>query len=334
MILDVTLRDGGFVNDFRTSSAQLEAYIQQSSNTPTGAIELGYCGGLPADHGSFVDAGPTLDLSPAQVARCVSLTTKQCAVMIHPGHTAPVDLKGLWSAGATLARLPIRPRESGEGAWKLAEQAKAVGLRVSINLILMSWWRADEMIATTTRARTVGADVVYLADTNSSATPTLVRRLVAQVLEVVGTTPVGYHGHDGMGLAVVNAHAALEAGATWIDTAMGGVGRGGGNLSLESWLFALGDRCSAAQVLNLLPTVHRAFNRPLSSTVWDRVCALLDLSPACGHEIERAANERGVGRNELAAHILHVDKLPRPLAASWLEKTLAVHPAEGLQCKR
>jgi len=84
------------------------------------------------------------------------------------------------------------------------------------------------------RALAGGADALTFADTTGMATP----RRVADLLAATGTG-VGLHLHDTRGTALVNAYAALEAGVTRYDTAVGGLGGSpfaagaGGNLATE-----------------------------------------------------------------------------------------------------
>ena len=84
------------------------------------------------------------------------------------------------------------------------------------------------------RARDSGSTTLTYADTTGMATP----RRVADLLAVTGTD-VGLHLHDTRGTALVNAYAALEAGVSRFDTAVGGVGGSpfaagaGGNLATE-----------------------------------------------------------------------------------------------------
>lgn len=70
----------------------------------------------------------------------------------------------------------------------------------------------------------LGAGLVTIGDTIGSGTPrtvgALFRRLIAEVPQI---TPVA-HFHDTRGTGIANCIAALEAGATHFDSAMGGVG--------------------------------------------------------------------------------------------------------------
>jgi hydroxymethylglutaryl-CoA lyase len=84
------------------------------------------------------------------------------------------------------------------------------------------------------RAMETGSTSVTYADTTGMATPRRVTDLLAET-----GTDVGLHLHDTRGTALVNAYAALEAGVTRFDTAVGGLGGSpfaegaGGNLATE-----------------------------------------------------------------------------------------------------
>lgn len=87
---------------------------------------------------------------------------------------------------------------------------------------------------------------ITVADTTGTATP---RRLevVAGALRRLGIERFGLHLHDTRGTALANALAAIDAGVTDFDTAVGGLGGSpfapgaGGNLATEQLVMMLGD---------------------------------------------------------------------------------------------
>jgi 2-isopropylmalate synthase len=87
-------------------------------------------------------------------------------------------------------------------------------------------------------ARTAGAGVLCLCDTNGG---TLTGRLVEAVAEVRKRFDgvIGIHTHNDSDMAVANAVAAVEAGATHVQGCMNGYGERCGNASLASILVNL-----------------------------------------------------------------------------------------------
>jgi homocitrate synthase len=83
-----------------------------------------------------------------------------------------------------------------------------------------------------------GVDRVGLADTVGVATPSQVHDLVSLVRRNVGCD-IEFHAHDDTGCAVANALAALQAGATHIDTTVLGIGERNGIVPLSSMMARL-----------------------------------------------------------------------------------------------
>ena len=93
--------------------------------------------------------------------------------------------------------------------------------------------------------RGAGTVDVVLADTLGQAHPRQVTELVGAVVEPAGDRRIVFHGHDTWGMGVPNTLAAVDAGATMVDAALGGLGGcpfapgASGNTSTEDVLFAL-----------------------------------------------------------------------------------------------
>ena len=84
------------------------------------------------------------------------------------------------------------------------------------------------------------ADEIVLADTIGAATPKPVRALVERIRK-----PVGAHLHNTRNTGFANAYAALEGGATTLDSSVGGLGgcpvapRATGNIATEDLVYML-----------------------------------------------------------------------------------------------
>jgi 2-isopropylmalate synthase len=89
----------------------------------------------------------------------------------------------------------------------------------------------DYAIATLRAAEEAGAAVLCLCDTNGGAMPEMVADAVARVRRDTSAT-IGIHTHNDCGLAVANAQAAVQNGATHVQGTMNGVGERCGNMDL------------------------------------------------------------------------------------------------------
>jgi len=105
----------------------------------------------------------------------------------------------------------------------------------------------------------LGVDRVGLADTVGVATPAQVSRLVSRLRATVACD-IEFHAHNDTGCAVANALAALEAGATHIDTTVMGIGERNGIVPLSGLiarLLTLQPELLDGYRLDLLPDLDR-----------------------------------------------------------------------------
>ena len=83
-----------------------------------------------------------------------------------------------------------------------------------------------------------GAAEVAVVDTIGVATPEGAAYLVGQAVDWL-EVPVHWHGHDDFGLATAAAVSAVQAGATWVQGTVNGMGERAGNASLLEVALAL-----------------------------------------------------------------------------------------------
>ena len=119
---------------------------------------------------------------------------------------------------------------------------------------------------------------VALADTIGVAVPAQVADLVGRVREAIGGLPIRVHLHNTRNTGIANAWAAVEAGASTLDAALGGIGgcpfapTATGNIATEDLLYLL-DRSGVASGYDLARTIDAAhwlageMGRPLPALV-------------------------------------------------------------------
>jgi len=116
-----------------------------------------------------------------------------------------------------------------------------------------------------------GASEVVVVDTLGIATPEAAAFLVGEVLDRVGhEVPVHWHGHDDFGLATAAAVSAVQAGATWVQGTVNGMGERAGNadlvevaLALEA-LYAIPTRLRLERVRELAAHVQELAGTPIA----------------------------------------------------------------------
>ena len=133
--------------------------------------------------------------------------------------------------------------------------------------------RADLEFARTAYVSAVeaGAAEVVVVDTLGIATPEAAAVLVTAVADRVGhAVPVHWHGHDDFGLATAAAIAAVQAGATWVQGTVNGMGERAGNadlveisLALEA-LYGIPTRLRLEQARELAGLVQDLSGTPLA----------------------------------------------------------------------
>ncbi|MDQ3659708.1 MAG: hydroxymethylglutaryl-CoA lyase [Actinomycetota bacterium] len=138
--------------------------------------------------------------------------------------------------------------ESIQAATRIIKRARDEGVRTTVTLAAAFGCpfegEVDPALVLDIGSRVVAAktDELLLADTIGVAVPGEVKRLVYEALRL--GLPVGVHLHDTRHTGIANAFAALDAGATVFDAAVGGIGgcpfapRATGNVCTEDLLYA------------------------------------------------------------------------------------------------
>lgn len=103
----------------------------------------------------------------------------------------------------------------------------------------------NRVIAIANDPRAEGAADIVICDTLGQAHPGQVSSLISRVVAETPQREIVFHGHDTWGAGVSNALAAVQAGASVVDGALGGLGGcpfapgASGNTATEDLLFAM-----------------------------------------------------------------------------------------------
>jgi len=144
--------------------------------------------------------------------------------------------------------------------------AKSHGCQVTVGAEDAS--RADEefLFDVALAAFELGAERLRYSDTVGILNPFTTFERISRVREKV-KGELEFHGHNDFGMATANALAAWEAGCSYIDVSVGGLGERAGNTSLEEFvrslqgLYGIAFDCKDKDLQALTRYVARAANR-------------------------------------------------------------------------
>lgn len=268
IILDCTLRDGGYYNSWNFPAAIVSKYLESMSAAGVEIVELGMRSLI--NTGFKGAAGYTTDeylhsiVVPSNLKVAVMINASEiigdralaeCLIDLFPREAidSPVDI----------VRIACHIHEF-ERALPAANWLKRQGYMVGFNLMQIADRSEQEVVALSKAASKYDLDALYFADSMGSMTPEHCRRIIGW-LKSHWNGALGIHTHDNMGLALQNTLAALDAGVTWLDATVTGMGRGPGNARTEELAIEIAARKGVQ--INLVPlmSVIRTYFQPLKN---------------------------------------------------------------------
>lgn len=252
-LLDVTLRDGGYCNDFQFDSQAARQIVQSLYKARLDYIEIGYRKG-PEKGAKGLGTTAVTD-------RAYMLSLREAApeaklvVMLHPHNIEERDLAELQEIGISMVRVCIRADRVEQGL-ATVRAAKQFGLLVSANFVRVTYLHPRTIAAYMQQAEAAGADLVYFADSNGNMVPEQVRQFT-QLFKIAVDVPVGFHAHNNLTLGLGNTLAAIDAGIDIVDASLRGMGRGAGNLSTEVYVSYL-ERMGVVHPYDLVEVLQAA----------------------------------------------------------------------------
>jgi len=234
MLLDCTLRDGGYYTNWNFNPQMVKDLIQALDLSKVDVIELGYKS--PIKGGKYrkcndrfiwdmlgyklpVHSKLAFMIDAKDFIKNGEIEYSLIDDVIHDSENSPFQI----------CRLAIKHSEI-EFAYSIGSYIKKKGYDLVVNLMGISLLNDDQIndFGVFAALRPLA---LYFADSYGNLTPTRTKELVGMFKEF--NVEVGVHTHDNLGLAFANCLSAMEEGATWIDGTLLGMGRGVGNVKTE-----------------------------------------------------------------------------------------------------
>ena len=250
IITDTTLRDGSHSVAHRFTINDVTRVVSALDSANVDIIEVGHGDGLAGSTANYgFSAVPEMDLIKAAVQ---SAKNSKIATLLLPGIGTVPDLEKVKDLGVKVIRVATHVTEA-DIAHEHIEVAKKMGFFVVGFLMMAHRAKTERVVEEAQKMESYGANVVYATDSAGALLPKGVKERISALKSAL-KIPVGFHSHNNLGLAIGNSLAAIEAGATYIDGSLGGLGAGAGNTPTEM-LVGVMERAGIDKNANFFKTI-------------------------------------------------------------------------------
>jgi 4-hydroxy 2-oxovalerate aldolase len=236
LISDPTLRDGNHAIRHQLTAQQIEDYCKfaEAANIPI--VEVGHGNGIGA---SSLLVGKAI-ISDEIMLTAARKILKKSKLGVHsiPGFaTIEKDLAKAVDLGVDVFRIASHCSEADitENHIKFIRKKN----RTAYGVLMMSHMiPVINLAEQALKMQEYGAEAIIIMDSAGNYLPSDVTERITAIKEKI-SIPVGFHGHNNLGMAIANSISAIEAGATILDGTARGFGAGAGNTQLEALVAVL-----------------------------------------------------------------------------------------------
>jgi len=249
LILDCTIRDGGYLNNWHFSKKMVKNLYRDISKSGIDFIEIGFRN-LPRD-----DTGIWYSVSDELLDELFSeIHGLPIALMIDYGKA---DISAIPLRNQSLVKMyrVACHKDKVLDTIKTCEQISAKGYQTSIQLMGIGGYAQKDFDLVIKPLRQSSLDYVYFADSYGSLLP----QDTAKYIQILKSTEkkIGFHAHNSLQLAFANTLEAINKNIDIVDATVFGMGRGSGNLVLETLITYLektldSKRYNSIPILNLI----------------------------------------------------------------------------------
>lgn len=302
LISDPTLRDGNHAVRHQLTRESFVSYCRAAEAAGVPIIEVGHGNGLGASS-LLVGECKLSDEEILSISRA-NLKLSKLAIHVIPGFcTIKSDLARAVDLGVDIFRVGAHCTEADITDRHIA-YARNSG-KVAYGVLMMSHMASPEiLLEEAKKMESYGAEAIVIMDSAGAYFPDDVTNRIITLVEGL-SIPVGFHGHNNLGMAVINSIAAVQAGATIIDGSIRGFGAGAGNTQLEV-LVAVFERLGFEtgidlyKILDAADLAEKEFN-PLApfSTPISIVSGLAGVFSGFAKQVARTAEEYQVDPRDI-----------------------------------
>lgn len=266
-VLDCTLRDGGYYNNWDFDVELINEYLQTMFALGVDYVELGFRtlsnkgfkGGCAFTTEDYVNSFKV----PSAIKLGVMINASE---LLLPEDKQTIVLQQLFPVPAAnskikLVRIACHVHEFS-AALPASTWLKKRGFIVGFNLMQVADRSQEEIEALSLEAKKWSLDVLYFADSMGNMNPDHTTQII-KWFRAHWDGAMGIHCHDNMGLALQNTLRAMDEGVTWLDATVTGMGRGPGNAKTEYLALELEERGHLNPNITPLMSLIRKYFQPM-----------------------------------------------------------------------
>lgn len=264
MLLDCTLRDGGYYTDWDFNDQLIDTYFRVMNQLPVDYLEIGYRSRALKKYLGEYFYCPEYVLEKARDS-----SSKKLAIILNQKDFPLEDVGSVLlpvQKYLDLVRIAVNPN-SFDSALKLAEELKSHQFSVAFNVMYLSSWKENVGFLKKLSKTSGLIDFFYMVDSYGGVYPNDIKEIIKIVSDETDV-PLGFHGHNNLELGLINTLTAMEEGVSIVDATITGMGRGAGNLKMELLLTALNAKKGLNVNFNALSEVVDVFENLQKSYGW------------------------------------------------------------------
>lgn len=268
-VLDCTLRDGGYVNDWNFGQKTVKRMISQLVESNIDIVE---CGFLSNKHVQNPDI-PIFD-SIATFSGYIPKDRKNTkfVCMINYGEYLDEDIPAFDGSLIDGIRVAFHKKDA-KNAIQLCRRIKEKGYMVFIQPMVTIKYTDAELLALVSEVNTINPYAFYIVDSfGVMKRNDLLRMFYLVDNNLNRNIHVGYHSHNNLQLAFSNAQSLVEVNSkrvTIIDSSVFGMGRGAGNLNTELFVEYLNGYCDTNyKIYPLLQMIDETLSAIYYTNYW------------------------------------------------------------------
>ena len=263
-LLDCTLRDGGYYNNWNFEIKLINSYLKTISKTPIKFIELGF---VNFDKNNNLIS--TANVNTKLLNKIIIPESLKLGVMINFSDISIESEKisrilskfkdKKFKSKIKFVRLATHLNE----IYKIRETVKFLKKHkyiVTVNIMQISELKISSIKKLSSFLYSLKVDIVYLADSLGCLNKKTISKL-SKTFKKYFNGNLGIHAHNNLNLALSNSYHAYKNGFNWIDSTIMGMGRGPGNVLTEEILSKLYPRELKTGINSLKHFINKDFSK-------------------------------------------------------------------------